>query len=135
MTPRSRLAVTTGVATTTLLALTACGSIAADSPTDASLEGFCTASAAIDRTAGDFAAGLAETGTPAGVSEQVRDGFEIYVDALDDKGDEAYDEARNTLAVPRDDVADGDAFISYMTDTCEQYFADRAVAGGDASAP
>ncbi|WP_134766248.1 hypothetical protein [Nocardioides sp. 1609] len=135
MTSRLRSALTTGVATTALLALSACGGIAADAPTDASLEDFCTASAAIDRTAGEFAAGLAEAGTPADVSEQVRAGFEIYVDALDDKGDEAYDEARSSLAVPEDDVEDGDAFIAYMTETCERYFADLAPDGSDVPAP
>ncbi len=132
VTSRLRPTLLAGVAAA-LLGLTACGGIAADAPTDAPIEDFCAASADIDRSAAEFAADLAETGTPEGVSDEVRNGFEVYIDALDGKGDEAYNDAINDLSVPEDEVGDGNAYIQYMTETCNDFLAGTSPGAGGES--
>ncbi len=106
-----------GLATAVLLTLAACGGIADDAPTDADQTEFCAAYYDETATAQDVADRLAEIGTPAGISESERNGFESYVDALADEGDTPYKDVE-TVKIPADDKADGTAFIDYAQDLC-----------------
>ena len=115
-TRRSRHVVRAGIAAAALMTLAACSGLADDAPTDASVEDFCAAYL-FDGTAEETAQEMAEVGTPEGVSDEVRNGFETYVDALNDEGDTANADVL-TVEVPEDDRADGEAFVEYVGTTC-----------------
>ncbi len=105
--------------------------MAADAPDDATLEDFCGLVDDGDRPASDVAADFAEVGTPSGITDAERNGFEVYVDALDDKGDEPYREAAADLKVPEGDVEDGNAFITFMSTTCKEFMMESQNPGED----
>ena len=93
-----------------LALLTACGGSdvkGADAPADATEKEFCALIADIDLSdPKSFVEDLAETGTPAGIPEDARAGFEVMID--------------NATA---DEISDGDqekvnAFVAYFTTTC-----------------
>ncbi|MDT9593203.1 hypothetical protein RDV89_08995 [Nocardioides zeae] len=108
--------------------LTACGSSA---PTDASKDDFCEAftEAATDwypesedeeiDTTGAIET-LEETGTPEDIGEDARNGFEVYIDALDEiNGNSIADyDGEDPVEVSEDDEADFDALSEYVTQEC-----------------
>ncbi|WP_139980823.1 hypothetical protein [Nocardioides litoris] len=126
---RIRPVLRAGLVAAALLSLAACGGIADDAPTNASVEEFCTTYYDLESSAEDVAQKLAETGTPEGIGEQERDGFELYVDALNDEGGTANGDV-TSVEVPQDDKADGEAFIAYADTTCADYV--PGAAPGDA---
>jgi hypothetical protein len=99
-----------------LLALTvsACGSGAADAPKDASMEDFCKVYMTLlhihdDKSMDRWAAQLGEVGTPPGVSDRQRRGFEYVVEETpNDDSDEPSKSVK----------ADVDAFYRWALRTC-----------------
>lgn len=107
--------------------LVACGGSA---PTDASEDDFCSsvenALTSVGEQAdkegddeidtGDAVSELEETGTPEGIPDDAREGFEGLIEALKDVDGKTADEAEDI-----DDPTDGDegeAFGTYYADTC-----------------
>ncbi|HEY1133794.1 MAG TPA: hypothetical protein VGE77_04400 [Nocardioides sp.] len=105
--------------------LTACGG----APTDASESDFCDAfeSAFTDVGEqamkegdeevdfGDAIDELEETGTPEGISDDAREGFENLVDALKDADGKTVDELNEEDS---DDLDGDEAFSTYYAETC-----------------
>lgn len=131
--PSTRLAA--AVATTTLLTagLTACGG----PPRDASVPDFC--SAVTDRSwvdgldpdssgdeivdaLGKWADELEETGTPDGIPDDAREGFEITIDTLHDLDPDDFDSPDDLRGVTgdlsEDDQAKVDALTDYRSEKC-----------------
>lgn len=110
-------AVLLGLAATSAVALSACSGIAADSPTDAATEEFCAAYLDVSSTATEVAERLADVGTPEDISSEERNGFEVFVEGLDNEGDTPRIEV-GSVNVPEDDQADGNAFRVYADQKC-----------------
>lgn len=135
-----RYAGASGTAVLLALSLSACGG---DAPTDASKEDFCDAYGSVFETFSDidaeaseseqadalvdgfkdFADELEDVGTPDGIPDDARDGFEITIDLLGDldKDDveKAIKEGNNEFAkASDDDQKKVDAFDEYATDEC-----------------
>jgi hypothetical protein len=99
-------------------ATTACGA-----PTDASKADFCDAVEKVSKNADDYdeardaALDLGDVGTPEGISDDAREGFEISIDAFDEAEDEKdLDKAQDDLS--SDDKKKVEAFSSYIDKTC-----------------
>lgn len=106
-----------GLTVAVLLGLAACGGIADDAPTDADPTEFCRAYYDEEATAADVADRLAEIGTPDDISDEERNGFEVYVEGLQDEGDSPNRDV-STVQIPADDQADGRAFVDYASNLC-----------------
>jgi hypothetical protein len=96
----------------------ACGA-----PSDASTGDFCEAVDKVSHNATDYdemrdaAAELNDVGTPDGISDDARDGFEISMDAFDDSEDEKdLEQAQEDLS--SDEKKKVEAFNSYIDKTC-----------------
>ncbi len=68
----------------------------------------------------DAVAELEDTGTPKDISDDERNGFEVFTEAV---ADADYDDIKDSNGdelpgVDKDDQADGEAFIAYGTKTC-----------------
>lgn len=123
---------------TVLLAfsLTACGG----APTDASEEDFCKALADVFEPLvaasfeepteeqwediQDSVEDLEEVGTPEDISDDERNGFEVFVEAV---GDADYDDIKDgedgeIPGVSEDDEADADKFFAYGAEKCPESF-------------
>lgn len=141
MTPIKRYFGAAGAATLLALSLTACGGSGA--PTDASKDDFCEAfnsqydffsdfdaEASADEQADawvegfkEYAENLEEVGTPEGISDEAREGFEITVEELKDlDADEvkkAIEENDTEFAeISKDDEEKANAFNEYGTEEC-----------------
>lgn len=120
--------------------LTACGG-ADDAPADASKADFCKAvmgeeSAAFDpdnsaeeqaKALNDYAEELEKVGTPKGISDDARKGFEHMVDELKDLDAKDIEEAEKEGEAPGGDLSDEEekhnqAFTEYVTETCADEF-------------
>lgn len=108
-----------GAAAVLMVSLTACGG----SPEDASSKDFCGAMEDVGKSGDNFddtkdaVADLADVGTPEGIGDDARKGFELMVDAYDDSGDE------DELKEKSDDLSDdekkqGEEFSSYYLEEC-----------------
>ncbi|MDT0202328.1 hypothetical protein [Nocardioides sp. AE5] len=96
------------------------GGSGADAPTNASQDDFCEAYMKITEVtdadgAKDVAKDLADIGTPEGISDEARKGFEVYVDALEDADD-------GDTETPWDDDEQENvtAFLTWASTTCVQ---------------
>lgn len=99
-------------------------------PTDASKEDFCEAytdtSALQEAGEGDklgekiqdYGKGLEDVGTPKDISDDERDGFEVYVDALKDVDDDATAEDLQEPDVSKDDEKKAEKFTEYAQKKC-----------------
>lgn len=89
-------------------ALVACSPEGADAPTDAAVEDFCSTMGDVDLngSARDFSSDLADVGTPAGIPDDARAGFEVMIDESDADEISAEDQEKVT------------ALIGYVVDTC-----------------
>lgn len=106
--------------------LSACGGgPGADAPTDASVDDFCAAFASIvdyldedgeTFQAADYADKLVEVGTPEEISDEARSGFELYVEAFEDLGNDASEDEVDDAEV--EDNGDTDAFDDYAAEAC-----------------
>jgi len=105
----------------------ACGGGGADSsPKDASVEDFCTAlngfGDATDATkVTDVADKLKDVGTPAGIPDEARKGFEFIIDnasKIDDLGDKISDQAAFEDAFSKDAATQLLALFTYYGTTC-----------------
>lgn len=118
--------VLTGAAMILVVGTTAaCGGGA---PTDASKEDFCEAYSAIDdinedstgEDLQDYAKDLDDVGTPDDMSDEERDGFEVYVDTLKDvDGDKKVTDLDEPELSDEEDKQ-GEAFTEYATDKCAE---------------
>ncbi|MDO9456710.1 hypothetical protein [Nocardioides sp.] len=117
LTISSRPVVRVGFVAAALLTLAACGGIADDAPTDADPQAFCDAYFSETQTAEEVAKELADIGTPEDISDDERNGFETYVEGLDDEGDKANKDV-SSVQIPADDQEDGNAFVTYAQNTC-----------------
>ena len=96
-------------------------------PADAAVEDFCAAlmSSVADPDGGEvatFAATLARTGTPPELTAEQRQGFELYVGALEALPDDATKEelrARPDLGFTKPQEKKVRAFFSYATVVCD----------------
>lgn len=137
MTRIKRPAAALGAAALLAFSLTACGSDdAGDAPDDASQGDFCDAvgdafkplfSLEGDPNEDQFndfqdkVDDLADVGTPDDLSDEQRDGFEIFVDAVHDADYEDFqDDPENIPGVNEDDQAKAEAFITYAASTCAE---------------
>lgn len=113
------------------LSLSACGGdddggdggSADDAPDSASVEDFCDtflASSEVTDGAGikDFADALAEVGTPDDMSDEEREGFEVFVAVAQDVDEGATLEDLDDPDVSADEEAAVTAFIGYATTNC-----------------
>jgi hypothetical protein len=120
--------------------LTACGGDdASDAPDDASVEDFCEAFNADDNVDEDASAEeqldaakeqadkVIEVGTPEDMSDDEREGFEIFVDAIKDLDEDAiknFEEAedegayQDALGVDDDEFEKVTAFLTYSSEAC-----------------
>lgn len=116
-----------GLVAAALLTLTACGGVASDAPTDATVEAFCTSIGEedVDLTAEEAAEKLADIGTPEDISEAERNGFEAYVNALSDEGDTKAADV-TVVEVSEDDKSDGEAFLTYQSEVCTEFLEELA---------
>jgi hypothetical protein len=108
---------------------TACGGGA---PTDASEKDFCAAITKVGESYGDdpekpaikdikdSVADLGDVGTPEGIPDDAREGFEIVVDAIAGLDDDASDEDLKKAGedFSGDDEKKSDAFDEYVSETC-----------------
>jgi hypothetical protein len=127
------------------LSLSACGG---GSPTDASKKDFCggladvvAASSAVSgeepdekewETIQEAYADLGDIGTPDGIGETERNGFEVTVDTISGLD---YDEAKKSFGdedgsdsipgVSKDEEKDVEKFFTYASDSCEKEIADQ----------
>lgn len=94
---------------TTLIALAACGGPkGADAPTDASVDDFCAVIGDLDLNgdASDLVDALSETGTPQGIPDDARAGFEVMIDEA--TAEEISDADQEKVS----------AFIGYVGEEC-----------------
>lgn len=139
MTRFKRPAAAAGAAALLAFSLSACGgSDAADAPDSASKDEFCDGWNAVfeplaeagsgDPTEEQFdefkegVEGLTDIGTPEGISDEAREGFEIFVDAVADAEFSDFDEAEgdNLPGVSEDDSAKAQAFVEYAVTECTE---------------
>jgi len=96
----------------------ACGA-----PDDASKEDFCDAIHGLDKAGDDFDENkdafeeLASTGTPEGISDDGREGFEILVD-LADEAESTKDAKKAADDLSSDEEKKVEAFGKYVGETC-----------------
>ena len=96
----------------------ACGA-----PDDASKKDFCDAIQGLDKAGDDFDKNkdafeeLGNTGTPEGISDDGREGFEILVD-LADKADSNKDAEKAADDLSSDEEKKVEAFGKYVGETC-----------------
>lgn len=138
MTPIKRPLAAAGAAVLLGLTLTACGG---SYPSDASKKDFCggvedviTATTAVEgeeptekewEKLQEVYGDLGEIGTPKGIGDAERNGFEVIVDAITDLD---YDEAKKSFGdddgedtipgVSKEDEKDADKFFEYLGTTC-----------------
>ena len=107
-----------GLTVAVLLGLAACGGIADDAPTrrrpDRVLPGLLRRGGDGPRTSPTASPTSAR---PTDISDEERNGFEVYVEGLQDEGDSANRDV-STVQIPADDQADGKAFVDYASSTC-----------------
>ncbi|WP_121257527.1 hypothetical protein [Nocardioides ferulae] len=114
--------------------VTACGDDAGDAPESASKEDFCGAVAGVFspdveedmntedqiKALKDAVENLADVGTPEGIADDARNGFELLVEitaeAEDDMSEDELDKLGEELS--SDDEKDLEAFINYSMETC-----------------
>lgn len=135
MTRIKRPAAAVGAAALLAFSLTACGGgSAGDAPDDASQGDFCDAigdafkplfSLEGDPNEDQFKEfqdkvdELSDVGTPKDLSDEQREGFEIFVDAVHDADYEDFTaDSENIPGVSDEDQAKAQAFIAYATSTC-----------------
>ncbi len=134
----TRPALAAGAAALLAASLTACGGGASGAPEDASADDFCGAFEAYgtaftsiegdEPTEEEFDAildevdAIAEVGTPEDISEDAREGFEIFVDELSalDYGDVEDAGDGNLVEVSDEDNAAVDDFVTYASETCAE---------------
>lgn len=143
MTPIKRPMAAAGAAVLLSLSLSACGGY----PTDASKKDFCAALGDIaevsssiegdeptekewERIQGSYE-DLGDVGTPDGIGEDERNGFEVIVDAITDLD---YDEAKKSFGeedgsddipgVSKDEEKDAEKFFTYAGTTCADELSD-----------
>jgi len=95
-----------------VLSLGACNGdpTGADSPTDADVDAFCAVIGDLDVSdPGQVVDDLAETGTPEGMPDDARDGFEVMIDQAD--ADEISDSDQEKVT----------AFVTYVATTCGSF--------------
>ena len=96
----------------------ACGS-----PDDASKGDFCDSIQGLNKASADFDENkdafekLADTGTPEGISDDAREGFEILVD-LADEADSNEDAEKSAKDLSSDEKKKIEAFGEYVGKTC-----------------
>lgn len=145
MTRIKRPAAALGAAALLALSLTACGGGGSGAPDDASKGDFCKdvgeafnqdfASEPSEDQFNDFkdnVANLGDTGTPDGIPDDARNGFEVFVDAVDELN---YDDVKDAGAdedfgISEDDQKDFEAFFAYAGTTCAE---ELGVPSGDES--
>jgi hypothetical protein len=68
----------------------------------------------------DAVAELEDTGTPDGISDDERNGFEVFVEAVADAdyNDIKDSDGSELPGVDKDDQADGEKFFAYGSKTC-----------------
>jgi hypothetical protein len=94
------------------------------SPDDASKKDFCDAVKGISNAGDDFDKNkdafqeLADTGTPEGISDDGREGFEILTD-LADEADSNKDAEKAAEDLSKDDEKKVEAFGSYVEKNCD----------------
>jgi hypothetical protein len=135
-----RFAAASGTAVLLAFSLTACGG---DAPTDASTDDFCEAFNAqsavfteLDPEASpadqaealtdglkEYAEKLEEVGTPEGISDEAREGFEITVDELGDLDEGDVEKAiedgdSNFAGISDEDEEKANAFNEYASEEC-----------------
>lgn len=111
--------------------LTACGGGASGAPEDASKDDFCNAytdSSAMEsgttdpkdmlKAMQDGADKLEEVGTPEGIPDDAREGFETYVDEIKDLDEDDLDNPEDSNKVSDDDADKVMAFTKYAGETC-----------------
>jgi len=143
MTFIKRCAVAGTTAVLLAFSLTACGgddaSDASDAPDDASVEDFCEAFNEDDGLDEDASAEeqvdaakeqadkVIEAGTPEDMTDDEREGFEIFVDAIKDldedaikdfEGAEDENAYREALGVDEDEFEKVTAFLTYSSEAC-----------------
>ncbi|WP_205471744.1 hypothetical protein [Nocardioides sp. SYSU D00038] len=110
------------------------GGDAGGSPTDASEKDFCAAFTDLSQSASgsgedteaaiekvkDAAEKLADVGTPEGMPDDARKGFELFLEAIDevdaDASEEDLQDLGNDLSDEENDSVD--AFVKYASETC-----------------
>lgn len=132
MTRIKRPAAAAGAAVLLAFSLTACGG---SSPDDASKDDFCKdvgtafdqdfASEPSEDEFNDFkdnVADLSDTGTPKGIPEDARNGFEVFVDAVDelDYDDVKDADADEDFGISKDDQSDFEEFFTYAATECAE---------------
>jgi hypothetical protein len=145
MTSIKRLAGTAGAGVLLAFSLTACGGGASDAPDDASKEDFCDAyNSSSDlgedasaeeqvEAAKDQADKIIDVGTPEDMSDDEREGFEIFTDAIKDVDEDdidkfteagSEDEFQDALGTSDDDFEKVTAFLTYTSTTCSEVSAE-----------
>jgi hypothetical protein len=134
MTRFKRPAAAAGAAALLAFSLSACGgSDGADAPTDASKDEFCesvndafnnitTTDEPSDEDFEKFqdaVADLGEVGTPEGISDEQREGFEVFVDAVADASTDDLN-SDEIPGVSEDDSAKAQAFVEYALTECTE---------------
>ena len=102
---------------------TACGGGADSAPKDASVEEFCTALDGFGGSAkvAEVADKLKDVGTPAGIPDQARKGFEFIIDnasKIDEMGDKVSDLQAFEDAFSKDAETQLLALLTYYGSTC-----------------
>lgn len=133
-----KLALTLASTVIVAAGLTACGGDGADgdsAPKDASEKEFCAAfqkfsdatsdtdtsdTEAVIKKAKEAVSDLADIGTPKGMPDDARDGYELFIDKVSDIDDDA---SEDDVAAIGDDLSDDEqkeltAFITYTSTTC-----------------
>lgn len=136
MIPIKRPAAALGAAALLAFSLTACGSDASDAPTDASEEDFCGVfedaykpiiEAGFEPSEDDWEKfqdaieDLADVGTPEDMTDDEREGFEVFVEAVDEAD---YDDVKgdSDFGVSGDDEDKAEKFFAYVSETCPEAF-------------
>jgi hypothetical protein len=134
MTRIKRPAAAAGAALLLAFSLTACGGGA---PDDASEGDFCDAFGGVFESLfaaeadgptedqwedfQDAVAELEDVGTPKDISDDERNGFEVFTEAVADADyDDVKDESGDIPGVSDDDQADGEKFFAYGTEKCPE---------------
>jgi len=106
---------------------TACGGGGSDAPDDASKDDFCEAfeAAPTDEKPSqddvdEWVDAMKDAGTPDGISEDERHGFEVLVDAVDDADVDDLEDTSSfeDVVEDKDDRKDVEKFFAYYAKTC-----------------
>lgn len=103
------------------------GSDAGSAPDNASKEDFCEAYVgfyeleddATGKDLHDYADELEDTGTPDDMSDEEREGFEVYIDAINDVDEDEKVEDMDDPDVSKSDEEKGKAFSEYANEKCK----------------